>query len=138
MNKLLFKRIDFWLQFLLNLTFFSSFLLYISISILSEIPFISFLLIVFWQISSAIIIFSIYRFNKLEFNLARRNYMFGLILLILILIWYYLSLNSKNFDFFLPSFLFSLLLLVSTIWYLIITWKELQALEKSEKTNLEK
>jgi len=59
---------------------------------------------------------------------------FGLILLVLILIWYYFSLN--NFDFFLPSIFFPFTLLVLTIWYLVITWTELAEIEKTELKNL--
>lgn len=64
--------------------------------------------------------------------------MFGLILLILILIWYYFSLNGTNFEFFLPSILFSFTLLILVIWYLVITWKELKEMEKSKVGKLEK
>lgn len=158
MNKLIFKRIDFWLQITVFLSFFTftiiNYLLFSINNFSSQAYFfywwnfevflpylVSYLLIIITQI------FSIF-LNFLEFKVKSKSrtkwqiiFFVLLILSIFSFLLYYFALQIgltsflfyqiSNFLFFLVCaiFLFSPVL---AIWYLIITWTELAEMEKSE------
>lgn len=129
MNKLTFKKIDFWLQFILILICFSSSLFYFSISHLSEVSFASFFLIGFCQAISAIINFFRIKVN----SKGRKLWQIISVLLLFLILIAFIFLNS-SFNFVIYFLIFALFLSpILVIWYLVITWQELKELNKANK-----
>ena len=125
MSKLIFKRIDFCLQIILFLIVLSS------TSKFNQVFFVSFFLIAFWQILSAIINFSwlkIHSKDRKSWQIISAFLVFFLLVILPIF-----SFFGLFFNFILYSLVLTLPLGTTlAIWYLIITWTELQELEKSE------
>jgi len=135
MNKLLFKRIDFWSQTaLISVLLVSTILFLLGFS--NSISFTTFFGIGFWQVCSAII-----NFFKIKIqNKNRKSWQITSILLLFLIIISILSFiplyNNKNilFGFVVICLYFALFFSpILVIWYLVITWLELKEMEKVEK-----
>ncbi len=142
-NLILFKRIDFWVQILLNLIgiyYFITFLFQNNEGDFSDYNSIIMVLVIyFWtgiyQISSFIFHFLFkkyapqkanFNFRKLYFILVCGFFFFGILIIILDL------LNYLEFKFYRDFFLISPIL---ALFYLWINWQELQVLEKNSLKN---
>jgi len=144
-NKLLFKRIDFWLQLVLFSVFLVSTIIFIldfSGSISNSISFTTFFAIGFLQVCSAII-----NFFKIKIqNKNRKSWQivsFSLLFLIIIALILFNPLQSNayisnNYKFIssLTYFLYfaSFFATILAIWYLVITWFELKEMERQVET----
>jgi len=128
MNKLIFKRIDFWLQIGFILIFFCYIFLYFTKFIEINLALNLYFILAIWQILSAILNF-LYRFNST--NRITYNQILSYILVYTVIALFCLVTN------FIPQiFLFSMFIFITSpilaIWYLIITWTELAEMEKTE------
>ena len=123
MTKLTFKKIDFFFQISLILS-------YIISSLLGNFYLVIIFPIGFWQIFSAIINF--YKF-KIQTQGRKKWFIMSVWLFIFILTWLFLIFTGiiKSISF-IPLLGLSTLffLLILEIWYLIITWQELKEMEK--------
>ena len=141
MNKLLFKRIDFWSQTaLISVLLVSTILFLLGFS--NSISFTTFFGIGFWQVCSAII-----NFFKIKIqNKNRKSWQivsFSLLFLIIIALILFNPLQSNayisnNYKFIssLTYFLYfaSFFATILAIWYLVITWFELKEMERQVET----
>lgn len=148
MNKLIFKRIDLWLQ----ITAFLSFALFIIINSFeksAQFYYPSLELILPYLVSYFLIIiiqFFSFFLNILEFKIQSKSrtkwqiifFILSFLLIVLVFLYYlFLQIGFASFLFYqISNFLFFLVLAVFVlspilvVWYLIITWTELTELEK--------
>jgi len=141
MNKLLFKRIDFWLQTALILTSFMSFIIFTTIVLFFDkvdgnsflIFVISLFAVIFFQFLSMI-------FNLLNSKIITKKWRklyekIALVLIILLILSFvfYSTVDFRSF-FDILDIIVYIFAPILAIRYLVITWFELKEMEKEAET----